>query len=38
MKNGADLHVHTNVSDGLHSPAEVVRMAMRGRAVRCRDL
>jgi predicted metal-dependent phosphoesterase TrpH len=28
MKNGADLHVHTNVSDGLHSPPEVVAMAI----------
>jgi predicted metal-dependent phosphoesterase TrpH len=28
MKNGADLHVHTNVSDGLHSPSEVVDMAI----------
>jgi len=27
MSNGADLHVHTDVSDGLHSPAEVVQMA-----------
>ena len=23
-----DLHVHTNHSDGLHSPAEIVRMAV----------
>ncbi len=27
MKNGIDLHIHTSASDGLHSPAEVVRMA-----------
>lgn len=31
MKNGADLHVHTDVSDGLHAPAEVVRMAIAAR-------
>jgi predicted metal-dependent phosphoesterase TrpH len=27
VKGGIDLHIHTSASDGLHSPADVVRMA-----------
>jgi hypothetical protein len=29
MKQGIDLHLHTTISDGLHSPTEIVRMAQR---------
>jgi len=29
MKSEIDLHIHTTISDGLHTPAEIVEMARR---------